>query len=243
MNLLQRVSLRTQFVVMLLVPLAGLIWFGMEGVWSKHLLVGKMEDMAQLSTFAVRVSALVHETQRERGMTAGFLGSKGQKFRNELAEQRPGTETQSRRLRDTLAGFDPSRFGRALAEPLANAMRRLDDLSAVRQRVDNLQITGPEAIAHYTDMNSDFLRATGEIAQLSVAELSPMASSYVHFLLAKERAGIERAVLSNTFAADRFGPGMYRRFGELVSEQDTYLQMFQVQAPASQVAYFRSQMQ
>lgn len=35
-----------------------------------------LDNEAELST---KIGALVHETQKERGMTAGFLGSKGEK--------------------------------------------------------------------------------------------------------------------------------------------------------------------
>ncbi|MEZ4693353.1 MAG: nitrate- and nitrite sensing domain-containing protein [Aliarcobacter sp.] len=37
---------------------------------------------------SVKIGDLVHETQKERGMTAGFLGSNGNKFKTELPTQR-----------------------------------------------------------------------------------------------------------------------------------------------------------
>jgi len=50
--------------------------------------------------------------------------------------------------------------------------------------------------------------------------------SHVNFLKSKERAGIERAVLTGTFAKDAFGSGMYKKFSELVSAQDSYMDAF-----------------
>ena len=43
---------------------------------------------ATLLYLADNASALVHELQKERGMSAGFLGSKGAKFKNEIGKQR-----------------------------------------------------------------------------------------------------------------------------------------------------------
>jgi methyl-accepting chemotaxis protein len=50
--------------------------------------------------------------------------------------------------------------------------------------------------------------------------------AYYNFLQGKERAGIERAVLSNTFAKNSYGGGVYKKFITLVSEQNTYFDNF-----------------
>jgi len=50
--------------------------------------------------------------------------------------------------------------------------------------------------------------------------------SYDDFLHAKEKAGIERAVMSGTFAKDRFVSGMFVKFISLVSAQNSYIQAF-----------------
>ena len=50
--------------------------------------------------------------------------------------------------------------------------------------------------------------------------------AYYSFLQGKERAGVERAVLSNVFGRDRFTPELFTRFVRLVSEQDAHLQTF-----------------
>ena len=60
----------------------------------------------------------------------------------------------------------------------------------------------------------------------SNATINRRILSYSRFLKSKERAGIERAVLSNTFAKDGFGPGMYAKFVSLVTGQDLYGQEF-----------------
>jgi methyl-accepting chemotaxis protein len=51
-------------------------------------------------------------------------------------------------------------------------------------------------------------------------------NSLFAFLMSKERAGIERAVLSNSFARNKFLPGMKIKFTKLVTEQDAYMTSF-----------------
>src|SRR5690606_13687199 len=46
-------------------------------------------------------------------------------------------------------------------------------------------------------------------------------------------AGLERAILSNTFAQDRFSPGMYERHQQLVALQDAYLNEFRASSTAA----------
>ena len=49
---------------------------------------------------------------------------------------------------------------------------------------------------------------------------------YVSYLRAKEQTGIERAVLSGVFSADKFTGDSFPRFNHAVAAQETYLQVF-----------------
>ncbi|MBF0212242.1 MAG: nitrate- and nitrite sensing domain-containing protein, partial [Magnetococcales bacterium] len=69
----------------------------------------------------------------------------------------------------------------------------------------------------------------------TTVEISVLTKNYNTFLQGKERAGLERAVITDTLASGRFGPGMYRRFIALVSEQTTLFGIFRAMAlPAEQ---------
>ena len=58
-----------------------------------------MERVGALTETVTDTSALVHEVQRERGLSGGFLGSKGTELRAELTAQRSRTDAR-------LAAFD-----------------------------------------------------------------------------------------------------------------------------------------
>jgi methyl-accepting chemotaxis protein len=236
-------KLRAKFFIMLALPLAGLIWYGSQTVWDKHVVVTAMSKLESLSELSVRISALVHETQKERGMTAGFLGGKGKKFRTELPTQRQATDTQAQALRTFLQDFSSESFGADFSKGLQAALDQQSRIGGVRSRVDSLEIPVKEAIGYYTGMNAAFLGMVNEMAILSTdPQITVLAMSYANFLLGKERAGIERAVLSNTFAANRFAPGMFNRFSALISAQETFLSVFGNMAPAAQVAFYESKM-
>ncbi|MEO1235515.1 MAG: methyl-accepting chemotaxis protein [Planctomycetota bacterium] len=199
----------------------------------------QMDDVRQLTELAVRVGALVHETQKERGRTAGFLGSKGQKFAKELPEQRGLTDTRHAELTAYLEGFDADRYDQAFRDDFAAALADLGELEDRRRQVSAQSIPTGEALGYYTAMNGRFLDAIGVMSEQSEdAGLTRTIAAYVHFLKGKERAGIERAVLSNTFAADRFGPGMFRKLVGLVTQQDTYMAEFEALASDGALAFY-----
>ncbi|PCI58255.1 MAG: methyl-accepting chemotaxis protein, partial [Gammaproteobacteria bacterium] len=109
-----------------------------------------------------------------------------------------------------------------------------------RTLISNFEIATPAAISYYTNLNTKLLNSISQIAVLSSnADISKQAAAYVNFLKSKERAGIERAVLANTFAAGKFAPNMYEKFNALVTEQQTYLNVFNSFASQKQQNYLK----
>lgn len=227
MSYLRNLKIRNKLILMLLFPLAGLIYFSANGVWEKSHQANEAKSLQELSALSVKISALVHETQKERGATAGFLGSKGTKFTAELPAQRSETDKRSTEFSSYLEGFDSSKYGSELRSSLDLAVSKLSIIQNKRDAISAMSISTGEAIGYYTGMNEAFLDVISYVTKLSTdGEMSRQLAAYVSFLEGKERAGIERAVMSNTFAQNRFGPGMFNKFSSLVTEQDTYTDMF-----------------
>ncbi len=233
------VKLIVKLAAVVLVPCIALAGFGGFQLLESWKTAQSMKDIESLSALAVDISNLVHETQKERGRTAGFLGSKGTKFSGELTDQRAQADDRIRTLEASMAGLDRSGCNESLLALLDSAMAKLDKLASVRGRVSSMDIATSEAIGYYTGMNADFLNAIGAIAANSDDPgLNTTLLAYSMFLKSKERAGIERAVMSNTFARDNFGPGMHAKFISLMSQQETYLNEFmQVASESARSAY------
>ena len=67
--------------------------------------VRQADQLQALSHFSSRISDLVHELQKERGMSALFIGSRGQQMGTEIQAQRRDTDGQIAIVRDTLRGL------------------------------------------------------------------------------------------------------------------------------------------
>lgn len=222
-----KLTLRLRLLLMVAIPLVGMLWVSTWNTVEKMMLSREMGRLQGLVAVATRVGALAHELQKERGMSAGFIGSKGVNFASELPTQREATEQRRKALAEALAGFDASYFGTQLTGALGKANQQLAELGDKRQAVTALSIPGPEAIGYYTQTIAALLAVPGQLAALSPdKDIGRQASAYTAWLQGKERAGIERATLSNVFGADKFLPEMLVRFVRNAAEQDQWFAIF-----------------
>ena len=239
-----KLTIKARLCILLVMPLLGISFLGAQGLLRASRTASEMSELDTLSKLAVHIGALVHETQKERGRTAGYLGSNGGKFKAELPAQRNDTDKHIAELQNFLADFDVTNYDQELQQILAQASNDLKNIESIRQQVSALSISTSDAIGYYTTMNGRYLNAVSTMAkQSSDAQLTVMITAYVNFLKGKERAGIERAVLANTFAGDKFGPGMYRKFISLVTQQETYMAEFMLGATEDAVGIYQQKMQ
>ena len=234
-------SLRISHAIILVafIPLAATLLFAGSHVIEEHRRGRETNDLSRLIDLSVKLSAVVHEQQKERGATAGFLGSGGASFVSELADQRKLTDTKHGELNAFLAAFDPETYGPEFETALAEILEKASQLAGIRSRVDALTITGKEAIGFYTQLNGQELALIGSTTSLSSDPvITRQLFAYANYLQGKERAGIERAVGSNGLAAGKFSPELMDRFKRLITMQNTYSRVFLSEATKGHAAFF-----
>ena len=195
----------------------------------------------ELNVLSQKLSLLIHETQKERGASAGFLGSKGAKFGEILKKQRVLTDKRYDELQAYVNSLDLQNYQAELRENIQAVMSGMGKIGTIRSRVDQLSIPVKEEVAYYTGVNKDILDVVSLTAKLAdTPELVKALSAYTNFLKSKERAGIERAVMSATFSADKFGKGMFAKFITLMAEQNAYMDAFLSIAPKDSVTMYKN---
>jgi len=232
-------SFRFKLTLMMLIPVIGMLVFSSWGVRERLALADQIQALGPVSELAVLSSNLVHELQKERGMSAGYIGARGQKFISQLPQQRALSDSRYRTLVSYLKNMEIDKFDSSLSESVNVALAHYRQLPEIRTRVTKLNISVKDEVAYYTRANALYLQVAAQVARISSdSDIARNASAYINFLQAKERAGIERAVLSNTFARDNFAEGMYKRFIELVTVQETYIRVFNSFASAEQKSFY-----
>ena len=145
-------------------------------------------------------------------------------FGSELREQRASTDQRIVELKQSLQTVAIEKFGGEFNTALKAVLEPLDQLENLRKAIGALAIEPKKAIDYYSNLNADFLNLIAHIVKgTSNSEIAIAATAYLAFLQSKEKAGIERAVLNNTFARHGFAAGMFNQFSGIVAVQDAYL--------------------
>ena len=240
----KRVSIKSQLIFFVIIAVFA---FGIIALRQIYRDYQKSQDFASLEKsviLSIKISSLVHELQKERGASAGYLGAKGKKFKDTLKNQRVLTDKKIGEMNSYLSTIDLEKINPLMNKQVQKALKKLKNINNIRSRVDTLSIKTPEAIAYYTYINTKFLNS---ISLIAVRSRSPKITreifAYTNFLLAKERAGIERAIGANTLARGNFAYGMYVKFNNLIAAQKSYIESFLRYATPETKKYYHKLMQ
>ena len=242
--MIKNLTIKTKMVLLLTIPLLGILIISTNSIvtnYNQSVQLEKLHVGVELST---KISLLIHETQKERGMTAGFIGSKGLKFQTKLSSQRKLTDEKITQLEKFLQNKDVADLGKGVNEKLNSALSSLKKISTKRSRVDSLTIKGSDAIAFYSKMNGVFLNTIIEVSKISKSpSITKNIIAYSNFLNSKEKAGIERAVATNTLSADKFKGNTRVKLNNLISAQDSYMDGFFKYTTPQAKAYYDATLQ
>ncbi|MDE1251827.1 methyl-accepting chemotaxis protein [Vibrio aestuarianus] len=235
-------SVKQKIIILLTFPILGFLWLSTSSISQSMSTTKEMSSLNQLTHLSVVYSELVHELQKERGMTAGYLGSKGSKFERELKVQRRASDEKNKLRNDYWQA--ESITLQTINQLNQSINQSLNQIDSIRLQVDTQSIALSDALAYYTQLNAQLLSVSGLIAELSTdAKITQQTVAYYSFLQGKERAGIERAVLNNAFSKDEFSPGMLIKFISLMTEQNTYFRNFNVLSSDENKQFYEQQLQ
>ncbi|MDM8567182.1 bacteriohemerythrin [Candidatus Halobeggiatoa sp. HSG11] len=231
-------KINSKLMLMVALPLLGLIYFTIDNTLNKLIIVEQMNSLQELSELAITSSALIHELQKERGISAGFIGGLGRKFVTELENQRVKTDVSISHLKkiiDTLILDD-----KKIQDSLQSSLKKLQKINSKRILINRLEIDIKEELRYYTSIIDSLLASINYLAKIITdGKLSHNAMAYVNLLQAKEKAGIERGTLNNAFSKGHFDPTIYKKFILLVGAQDIYIKNFFFFATEEQQQFYK----
>ena len=211
----------------MMIPLVVVILLSAKLAYNAYIDTINLQKIEKIVVLSTKIGAMVHETQKERGMTAGYLGSKGKKFSTKLPAQRKNVDAKKRELLEYLKGFSIQEYTPEFQNSISKGLSQLEKISEIRSKVTNQTLPLGKALKYYTSMNGNFLDVIDSGTRISTNPLlTKKISAYTNFLLSKERAGIERAVGSSTLAKDEFAKGLRVKFNNLINTQNTYMYTF-----------------
>ncbi|WP_316862932.1 methyl-accepting chemotaxis protein [uncultured Cohaesibacter sp.] len=224
----KNLSLSVRIAILALVPLCALIGVSISDLIKANQEAVLARSVSEVVALAPVVSDLVHELQKERGTSAGFIGSKGARFANDIGSRRADTDRALSLFRQKLPAPSGHLDFEGFTTPYNKAVSDLEKLEAMRAGVDGFALTVPQMAGYYTPLISELLNMVESVAMISDnGDIVRDLVSYIGFLQAKERAGIERAMGATGFGAGKFEEPIYRNFVGLEAMQRSFIATFQ----------------
>ena len=100
LSFINNLSIRSKLFALTLLPFIGFICFAGYNLIQTYQEKVMLEKMLVLTESAAASSLLVHELQKERGASAGYLSSKGKEFQQAIKKHRQTTDQKNQDLQN-----------------------------------------------------------------------------------------------------------------------------------------------
>lgn len=215
----------------------------------QFLLAAKQAEMRTLKNLAANcevvaaVSGLIHELQRERGLSNIYLASSGQRCGEQRQAQLQRCLREEHGLRRQLESLQPDGGavgGMRLLNSVAFVLQGLDNLPELRRQVDQREIAALDTTRALCRLIAGLLSVVFAAADVAGdPEVTRVLVALFNFAQGKEYAGQERAWAAIGFAKGRFDPALCERLSHLHESQTHSFEIFAGFADAALGARWR----
>ena len=241
MKFLNNLNFSMKLYLLLTIPVIGLIVYTTTITYDTYKGVKKYDNIKVLSNLSIKISDILHETQKERGLTAGYVGSNGKKFKEQLSQQRSSTDNKIEEMFEFVSTMEKNGYGEKFKSNIKSSIQSLKQLITHRSQVDAISGDTKDLITFYTSTNEKLLHTISTIANNTQdADISNKLHSYLNFLQAKEKLGIERAIGTSTLVNKKFDGGMQVYFINLVAQQKAFIKNFSITTSSSILNEYKS---
>jgi len=232
--MLANLPIRSRLIAILVVPMVVLTVLTLVQIRSIIKAGDQADRVNRLTGFAVELSAFVHELQRERGLSAGYVAAGA--GHGDMIAQRVRVTRGLRDFTADAAALDLDGFDPRLRQRVQAAQAQLAKLGAQRQAIDDRRGASVDGtFRYYSGAIADLLEVGQAVAaETEDSEVLRSASAFTALARAKEAASQERDLLNAVLPVGRFGPKQYEQFVSVIGSGETWVAQFQSSATAPQ---------
>jgi PAS domain S-box-containing protein len=167
-----------------------LIFLGSIILYNSYQQIHVLQMLNEKVAFSTNIANAVHNLQKERGLSCGFVLDRNSTFRTKLTAQKKNTDTALLKLQ-AFADIHKER----LTEESRYIRETLEPLKNIRELIESNDITYNEIIQSYTYMTDTFLKMIAQLSTKShVPDITSHLLTYSNLLYLKEYRGVERAL-------------------------------------------------
>ena len=143
-------SIVFRLALICLFPILALIIVSTSKLLSEYDKARQATTIAHILEAAPFISNAVHELQKERGINAGYLSSKGKKFTSEIGAQRKLTDSKLNDFNLNALIAEEVHDVPKYKETFFKIKKELGELKAMRGKIDRFEMTVPQMVQYYT---------------------------------------------------------------------------------------------
>lgn len=230
---LQNITITRKLMLIAVLACVSILIFAGALVLEKAQTMRTLGHLGQVVTLLKPAGALLHELEKERAQSVGFVTSGGADFSQTLAEQRRITDESFQAFRDatdSLAGLFSSR----MEADIASVVEMMAAQERERSAITALSRSRQQTEQSYDHLSDQIFRSMGAIAASSDnADLSERLSAYLSLLSAKKELGNATTIGAGGFAAGQFSLGRYIAFVRSTAMLEVHVTAFRKGAPAA----------
>ncbi|HEX2159717.1 MAG TPA: nitrate- and nitrite sensing domain-containing protein, partial [Actinomycetes bacterium] len=229
-------QIRSKLIAVLLIPLVALTVLAALGIGANVARGVQADRVNDQTAFAVSLSALVHELQRERDLSAGWVGSGRDAGYGGVVAQQMAVDEALRTFRRDAENLGDE--GSAFRQRVDTALRRFERFGDERNRVEGEpDFTVTRTLDFYTALIANLFAIKLELAsQTDDRRLIGNTATLLALGRYKEAASQERGLVYSVALAGKFAPGEFQRFATSLGAQDTWRAQFDATASPAQRA-------
>ncbi|MFT4736817.1 MAG: HAMP domain-containing protein/HPt (histidine-containing phosphotransfer) domain-containing protein [Cyclobacteriaceae bacterium] len=233
-------SIRRKFAVVIIPLILTILVFDYLQIRDHFLDYVDSKRLNNAIVVGVEINHLVHELQKERSISAGFVTSQKEDFIAQLETQRNKTDSTLKKYLEEIQTSDLEDLVELHMEDIENINIYFQRLGDIRIQVDNQDLTTSQVISYYSDINEIALNTVDIlINETRDKEIAQRVHAIIYFLKAKEQASIERAVGMQAFTQQEMDYQLYRHYTSIVASQKAYVEDFLIISDKSSEEYYR----
>lgn len=188
-------SIKLKFFMLLTIPMSALCIFSAISLFELFSQKNNLVLLKNHISKAEKMSGVIHELQKERGMSFGYLTAPSETKKQNIIFQTKAVDKSVLELKNFLA----------INKMDTKIMDIFAGLPPLRNKIADTSIQKQEIMAYYSDiiekLSSGVLRTQQEAEDF---DLKNILLSHYYLLGAKESLGKTRALLNSVFIQDRF---------------------------------------
>ncbi len=227
MKQLRNLSIRQKFVLVVIPLILIIVLLDYFQIMHDYHDYRDGQELNKAIVVGIDINHAVHELQKERSISVGFVSSDGDQFKSTLDKQRFRTDSTILEVYSALEAAALEQIKTDHGEDIEEMRTFFEDLNGIRSQVDNHALTPERTIAYYSEIIDVALNTVNRlINETRDKDMAQQVHAIIYFLKSKEQASIERAIGTQSFTNASMDIKRHNEYATIVAGQAAYLDAF-----------------